>query len=208
MSYSFADGKGPRWIGDSLPDLPPELEYAQNLPPILTDKYVLFFGYDRPEAECCLQQWYPSPFTASNPSTGVTTIFHTAEQYMMYRKALLMNDTAVASQILEADTPAKAKALGRSVQNFDQKVWDAECDNVVEEGNWLKFSQNENLGKVLLGTGDREIVETSPNDRLWGIGFNSEEAIGRENEWGENKLGKALERVRERLRKQKENAQK
>lgn len=73
---------------------------------------------------------------------------------------------------------------------------------VQEEGNFLKFSQNEELGKVLLGTGDREIVETSPNDRLWGIGCNTDEAEGNESQWGENKLGKALIRVRERLRKQ------
>ena len=65
----------------------------------------------------------------------------------------------------------------------------------------MKFSQNEELKEVLLGTGDRQIIETSPNDRLWGIGFNSEEAEGNESNWGENKLGKALERVRGMLRK-------
>lgn len=54
---------------------------------------------------------------------------------------------------------------------------------------------------MLVGTEERQIVETSPNDRLWGIGFNTEEAEGKEGEWGENKLGKALEWVRERLKK-------
>ena len=44
-------------------------------------------------------------------------------------------------------------------------------------------------------------METSPNDRVWGIGFDSEHALGNENEWGENKLGKALMRVRDQLKK-------
>ena len=112
-----------------------------------------------------------------------------------------MNDAEIASQTLACETPGEAKALGRKVRGFDQGVWDEKCDGVVEEGNWLKFSQNESLRDVLLGTGDRELVETSPNDRLWGVGFNSEEAEGREEEWGENKLGKALMMVRDRLRK-------
>ncbi|EME46059.1 hypothetical protein DOTSEDRAFT_22171 [Dothistroma septosporum NZE10] len=178
MSWEQLDGKGPRWIGDDLPDLPKELQYAQDLPPKVTDKSVFFFGFDRPEKECCLH-----------------------EQYMMYHKALLMGDEEVAAKVLEADTPAKAKKLGREVKNFKQETWDKNCDEVVEEGNFLKFSQNEDLGKVLLGTGVRQIVETSPNDRLWGIGFNTDDAEGNEREWGENKLGKALERARERLGK-------
>lgn len=76
------------------------------------------------------------------------------------------------------------------------------CDKIVEEGSYQKFKQNEKLGKILLGTGDKQLVETSPNDRLWGVGFNSDEAEGNEDQWGENRLGKALERARERLRRE------
>ncbi len=71
---------------------------------------------------------------------------------------------------------------------------------VVERGNLLKFTQNEKLKKVLLDTGERVLVETSPNDRIWGVGFNTEQAPGNEDRWGENKLGKALMRVREQLK--------
>jgi len=54
--------EGPRWVGDNKPDLPTGLEHAQSLPPLVTDKYVFFFGYEGPQPEVCLQQWYPSPF--------------------------------------------------------------------------------------------------------------------------------------------------
>jgi predicted NAD-dependent protein-ADP-ribosyltransferase YbiA (DUF1768 family) len=91
----------------------------------------------------------------------------------------------------------------------------------VERGNWLKFGQNERLTHILLATGDKTLVEASPNDRIvctasllqsaikliepgwiyqWGIGFDANNAEGKEGEWGQNKLGKALMRVRERIR--------
>ena len=110
-----------------------------------------------------------------------------------------MGDDGVAEKILATKGPAEAKALGREVKNFDQQVWDANCDGVVERANLLKFSQNQRLKEVLLGTGDKEIVETSPNDRVWGIGFDTEHALGNVDKWGENKLGKVLMRVRDQL---------
>lgn len=66
----------------------------------------------------------------------------------------------------------------------------------------MKFSQDARLRGILLRTEDRVIVETSPNDRVWGIGFDSEHAQGNEGRWGENKLGKALMRVRKQLQEE------
>lgn len=82
---------------------------------------------------------------------------------------------------------------------FDQQRWNSSCDGIVERGNFLKFSQNPDLKNVLLATGDKIIVEASPSDRIWGIGFDAEHAEGRESEWGANKLGEALMRVRKTL---------
>ena len=141
--------------------------------------------------------------------------FPTAEHYMMYAKALLMNDTETAEKILRCEHPSEAKKLGREVQNFDQRLWDQVCDSVVRQGNLRKFGdeRNKDLREVLVGTGERVIVEASPDDRSWGIGFDAETAAkmvegeGREAErdWGRNKLGEALIWVRERLREEKES---
>ena len=195
--------EGPRWVGDNKPNLPPELEHAQRLPPVITDKYVFFFGYEGPQPEVCLQQWYPSRFEdpdSADGTTGKPLSFHTSEQYMMYWKALLMGDDAIAKKIFDSGGPGEAKSLGRQVQNFDQEVWDANCDMVVERGNLLKFGQDDRLRGILLGTGERELVETSPNDKIWGVGFDAENALGNEASWGENRLGKALMRAREQLK--------
>ena len=110
-----------------------------------------------------------------------------------------MGDKDVADKVLAAETPAQAKTLGREVKPFKQELWDANCDRVAEEGNYLKFSQNDHCKSALLGSGSRELLEASPSDRIWGIGFSSNDAEGNEGAWGENKLGKALMRVRKRL---------
>lgn len=170
---------------------------AANLPPKVTDTHVYFFGYEGPEPENCFQQWYPSPM--QDPKSNPPAQFTTAEQYMMYQKALLMDDIVTATKILASATPAEAKALGREVKNFSQQKWDAECDRIVEEGNWLKFSQNKDCMQALLSTDSKVLVEASPTDRIWGVGFAPDEAEGRDAEYGENKLGKALMRVRDRL---------
>jgi ribA/ribD-fused uncharacterized protein len=120
---------------------------------------------------------------------------------MMYAKALLMSDLATAQKISDAPGPAEAKALGREVKKFNQETRERNCDAIVEEGNYFEFSQDERLKGILLGTGKREIIETSPNDRFWGIRFDTESAEANVENWGKNRLGKALMRVRERPRK-------
>ena len=40
------------------------------------------------------------------------------------------------------------------------------CEAVVERGNFLKFGQNEEMKQILLGTGSKQLVEASPNDRI------------------------------------------
>ena len=55
-----------------------------------------------------------------------------------------------------------------------------------------KFTQHENLKKILLDTGDRELIEDSPTDYQWGCG---------QDGTGQNLLGKALVEIRTELRK-------
>lgn len=78
---------------------------------------------------------------------------------------------------------------------------------IVVEGNYLKFTESEdaeNLRRMLLATGDRELVEASPWDRVWGVGFREKDASANRHQWGQNLLGKALEEVRGRLREEEE----
>ncbi|KAM3422687.1 hypothetical protein BST61_g174 [Cercospora zeina] len=99
------------------------------------------------------------------------------EQYMMYHKAMLFNDPSIASQIMQTTSPKLHKGLGAKVKNFDEKVWNEHKEGIVENGNWLKFTQDKEPKKRLLSTGDKELVEASPFDRIWGIGFHAGTAL-------------------------------
>lgn len=166
-----------------------------------TSKYLFFYGYELQVPESRLQNWYPASFTdETNPSIR----FATGEHYIMYRKALAMNDHETAARVLIAATPSEANKLGREIKSFDSAKWRGMVAQVAEDLGWLKFSQVKECREVLLGTGDRVLVEASPLDRNWGIGFAGDKAEGREEEWGKNLAGEALMRVRDRLRKEEE----
>ncbi len=144
-------------------------------------------------------QWFESPFEAEGQ------IFNTAEQYMMYKKAMLFNDEDIANAIMRTRNPKEQKALGRQVRGFNSKKWNEHAINIVSEGNYQKFKQNPNLSKTLLGKHlNKEIVEASPFDKIWGIGLHfNDEACDDKSKWqGTNWLGISIMNARERLIKE------
>ncbi|WRT68447.1 uncharacterized protein IL334_005423 [Kwoniella shivajii] len=170
--------------------------------PYLNHPYILFYYWkvtsSNPFHLACMSQWFAKTFVDPN-HPNVT--FKTAEHYMMYHKALIF-DPEVADDIVNAPTPEEAKERGRKIRNFDRKKWDETSDDVVERGNYLKFGQNEELLRVILGTRRKTLIEASPTDRIWGIGFGVDDAKGKEQEWGSNRMGLALTRARDRLVKE------
>ena len=64
-------------------------------------------------------QWYPSKFVID----GIQ--FNCAEQYMMYRKALLFSNEDLVYKIMDTDSPREQKAFGRQVVGFKPHTWDA-----------------------------------------------------------------------------------
>ena len=142
-------------------------------------------------------QWFISDFIID----GIT--YNCCEKRMMHQKAILFGDLDTASLILKEYDPKEIKKLGRVVKNFCSDKWNEVADDVVFNANLAKFSQNENLNKLLMDTSDKKIVECSPYDSIWGNGLNITDTLNTpENKWkGTNRLGKALMRVRDELRK-------
>lgn len=122
---------------------------------------------------------------------------------MMHRKALLFTDPSdeITQEISNGwkTHPRELRNLGRKIPNFSEEIWQENRFTIVVEGSYLKFSQNEELKRMLLETGDRELVEASPLDRIWGVGFGARNAGVKRDKWGLNLLGKALMVTRERL---------
>ncbi|KAK8159158.1 DUF1768-domain-containing protein [Phyllosticta citrichinensis] len=168
----------------------------------MADDYrrTLYFFREFEEPYGFLSQWYERPFVVDG------TPFKCAEMWMMAQKAACFGDEPSRRAILRAPTPRKQKSLGRKVENFDFQVWEQRKYDVVVQGNMHKFGQAPDLRRRLLETGERELVEASPFDRVWGIGYDAAHAKGNREFWGENLLGKALMEVRKKLREEEETA--
>jgi N-glycosidase YbiA len=86
-----------------------------------------------------------------------------------------------------ATTPEEAAAIGRSHLYCPSADWDQRKPDVMYLAVSTKFATHVDLMKLLLTTGDQEIVENSPVDYFWGCGADGS---------GQNHLGKILMRVR------------
>ena len=121
---------------------------------------------------------------------------------MMAGKAHLFADEAAFEAIMNTDDPGAQKRLGRAVHGFEEKRWSEACEDIVVHGNMYKFSQNQELGKYLIATDARILVEGNPRDVVWGVGLSWDDPrIEDKKNWrGRNLLGKSLEIVRPLVR--------
>lgn len=143
-----------------------------------------------------LSNWYLSEFTIDDIA------FSSMEQYMMYEKAILFHDQETANKILQTDNVAEIKALGRTVQNFDDTVWGQSREEIVYKGVFEKFRQNPELRKRLERTGEEVIAECAVKDKIWGIGLSmkDEDRFCVERWKGQNLLGKIMMDVRKDIK--------
>ncbi len=153
--------------------------------------------------------WAPSKFVINDRE------YHSNEQFMMLGKAELFDKDAIG-HIMEFDyfppngePDAKwdqqmkdIKGFGRKIKNFNEKVWDANCREIVEKGIYAKFSQNPLMKQTLLDTGDAILAEAASYDKIWGIGMGSEDPrVQDPTQWlGTNFLGYGLMNVRSKLK--------
>lgn len=157
-------------------------------------KIICFHNPD--EINGYLSNWYLSDFEKD----GVR--YSSMEQYMMHRKALVMGDTEIAGQILDTADVSRIKALGRSVRNYNDTLWNGLRQVIIYEGLLEKFRQNEDLRRQLLATEDDILAECAVQDKVWGIGLSmyDERRFDMSSWQGQNLLGFALMLAREALR--------
>lgn len=158
----------------------------------MNENYIFFWGYKDTNKKV-LSNFHFTKIKYKNLT------FSSSEQLFMYKKAELFKDEQMKEKILKAKTPKEAKGYGRLVKNFDTKTWDENKTDIMTEVLTLKFSQNQNLKSYLLSTKGYTLVEASPYDRIWGIGFNEFDALKNKNKWGQNFLGLCLMKVRDEV---------
>lgn len=136
--------------------------------------------------------WHPKRFEYEGH------IFENSEQAFMWKKAMFFGDTKIAEQVLNTPNPRENKALGRKVKNFDAYKWTQASYGIMVEVNMAKWAES---SEDLLSTGDLILVEASPKDLIWGVGYApfDKEVLDEKNWKGQNLLGKALMEVRTKL---------
>lgn len=152
-----------------------------------TDNYFFFY-------KSKLSQWHMVDFYVE----GIK--FSCCEQYMMAKKALLFDDINSYTKIMNSTHPRDMQLLGREVKYYKQEIWDRFKFEIVYNGNYARFSQNQDQYDLLMST-KRKIVEASKIDKIWGCGLSKDDPlILDEKNWkGQNLLGQILTDVRDRL---------
>ena len=144
--------------------------------------------------------FYGGPFSqfAHSPFTLLDFTFSCCEQWMMFNKAMVFKDGAIAEKIVSTTDPWAIKRYGRQVANFDDDVWMERAYDIVLQGNRAKFQQNSQFYRALTDTVGKVLVEASPTDRRWGIGLSTNNPLRWDpSQWrGTNLLGQVLTELR------------
>ncbi|MBQ9394461.1 MAG: NADAR family protein [Proteobacteria bacterium] len=157
---------------------------------------VLFF-HKPDDPNGFLSNWYLSPFEVD----GVH--FSSVEKYIMYWKCMIFGDESSAKAVLGTEDVAMQRSIGRKASGYIDSVWAGMRQIVVFRGLMAKFSQNEELKKKLLDTGDAYLVECSESDKIWscGVRLNDDKRFDATNWTGNNILGFALMEVRNAIKR-------
>lgn len=94
------------------------------------------------------------------------------------------------------------KQLGRKVKDYNEDLWVKHRESYVGRGNYEKFTQNKELKKILIDTGNKIIVEANPYDSIWANKLKESDPNSTSpSKWkGLNLLGKILTNLREKLK--------
>lgn len=141
-----------------------------------------------------LSNWAKSEFIIA----GIK--FNCGEQYMMWFKAMMMNDWDSVDKIMNEFDPKIIKKLGREIKNFNETKWNSKKYNGILFGLTERANQDITFRNELLKHKGKIFVEASPYDRIWGIGYSEKNALENINNWGENLLGKILTEIANNLK--------
>lgn len=148
---------------------------------IQNDDPIDFYGSSQPFYE--FSNFFPSKFQLDSKE------WKTSEHYFQAQKGLTEE---VQEKIRNLKTPRESKIIANELPL--RSDWNEVKIGIMEKCCLAKFKQNEDLKKILLSTGDRQLREHTSNDYFWGDGGDGS---------GQNHLGKILMRVREILKEQK-----
>ena len=123
------------------------------------DTHVVFAGELSPYSN-----FHHSPFVLNGQW------FHSSEQLVQYKKPSTFNDSFMANQILQCETPLECKRLSYNINRVDRQKWINVVYELCFDGIREKFLQNPPLLAMLKTTSPKILAEAT-TDHLWGTGI-------------------------------------
>jgi ribA/ribD-fused uncharacterized protein len=181
----------------AVQDIPGEENEENEATPESAESDVILFQFaEGPYA--FLSSWYMQKFKYK----GIR--YRCAYQAIMAEMARKFGDDERAEEIMEATEPDDMTLTFDEFEDATQSKWRARLKKLILKVNRAKF-EKEDLGKLLMKTGDKYLGCIPPEDELdsyqgIGVGFSSSRAY-RRDKWkkGGNQYGKILEQIRNEL---------
>jgi ribA/ribD-fused uncharacterized protein len=163
-------------------------------PPPPPPEIVHFFSKEPENKE--FSNFYETKFTLD----GVE--YNSAEHAYQAVKAKTFGDEEHFKKIVKAKSAQSAKSFGKKVVGYNEEVWTGKKDEVMKSVLRAKFTQNLDIRKKLLDTGDKVLANSDSRDKYWGTGTSATTAMAKDpSKWkGENKLGKFIMELRAELK--------
>ena len=108
-----------------------------------------------------------------------------------YYQGMKFEDEALREEVRGAANPTEAREIAKRNKQAVRSDWKRARETVMTRGVYIKCRTHPEVTKALLATGEEKLVENSQYDYFWGCGRD-----GR----GENRYGRVLMAVREKLR--------
>jgi ribA/ribD-fused uncharacterized protein len=112
-------------------------------------------------------------------------IWATCEHYFQANK--FVDSPDIYDQIWSAEMPSDVFDIVHKNESHARKNWHSEKEKVLMKALLAKFTQNEYLRKLLIGTGKSKLVQHNASDSYWADGGDGT---------GQNKLGECLMKIR------------
>ena len=162
----------------------------------ITNKFVFFW-------KAYIANWSITPHGLKAVINGQEVCVPTSEHLFMAFKAEFFKDWENLQNIVNSSTPREAKDFGRLVKNYNEEAWNKVRFNMMLKALTIRFEQDEKFAEQLMGDRfkDKEFVEASPIDRIWGIGLaETDPNIEDKSKWrGTNLLGQCLNTLRKNM---------
>ena len=163
--------------------------------------------------------WLPEFSNCFIPAASIQIDGKTYPSTEHYYQARKFRDAASIDKILSQDNPIRAKFAanklsnkarkrqtlkpgtfpeGRPIHMLPETEWTQTKEAVMFEATFAKYRQHPKLQKLLLSTGNRELIEPNVRDAYWGCGPDDK---------GQNRLGHVLMEVRRVLSKEQQQRQ-